>query len=92
MTTVKEHTERMARYYKPDTAIAVHVWHVDDVLHAAETMSRRRKMHIAISPAEAEDILHGIHYRAEAPIGINWDVIESCIDMHIAERNKEVQG
>ena len=84
MTTIKEHTERMARYYKPDTAIAVHVWHVDDVLHAAEGMG------VDISNAEAEDILHGIHYRADATIGINWDVIEVNIDMHIAERNKEV--
>lgn len=84
MTTIKEHTERMARYYKPDTAIAVHVWHVDDVLHAAEGMG------VDISNAEAEDILHGIHNRADAETGINWDVIEVNIDMHIAERNKEV--
>jgi hypothetical protein len=89
MTTIKEHTERMADY-SPDTAIAVHVLHVDDVLHAAEGMSRRRKMHIAISPAEAEDILHGIHNRVDATIGINWDVIEVNIDMHIDERSKEV--
>ena len=84
MTTIKEHTERMARYYKPDTAIAVHVWHVDDVLHTAERMG------VDISRAEAEYILHGIHNRADAETGINWDVIEVNIDMHIAERNKEV--
>ena len=89
MTTVKQHTEHLTSYYKPDTAIAVQVWHVDDVLHAAETMSRRRKMHIAISPAEAEDILHNIHYRADAEIGINWEVIQCNIEFHIEERNKE---
>ena len=83
MTTIKEHTKRMADY-SPDTAIAVHVWHVDDVLHAAEGMG------VDISNAEAEDILHGIHNRAHAETGINWDVIEVNIDMHIAERNKEV--
>ena len=84
MTTVKEHTERMARYYKPDTAIAVHVWHVDDVLHTAEGMG------VDISNAEAEDILHGIHSRADAEIGINWEVIQCNIEFHIEERNKEV--
>ena len=83
MTTIKEHTKRMADY-SPDTAIAVHVWHVDDVLHTAERMG------VDISRAEAEDILHGIHNRADAETGINWDVIEVNIDMHIAERNKEV--
>jgi hypothetical protein len=83
MTTVKEHTERMARYYKPDTAIAVHVWHKDDVFHVAENMG------VFISSAEAEDILHNIHYRADAEIGINWEVIQCNIEFHIEERNKE---
>jgi len=85
MTTVKQHIEHLTMHYKPDTAIAVHVWHVDDVLHTAEGMG------VDISRAEAEDILHGIHYRADAETGINWIVIEVNIDMHIAERNKEVQ-
>ena len=58
MTTVKQHIEHLTMHYKPDTAIAVHVWHVDDVLHTAEGMG------VDISRAEAEQVSTGLLSRS----------------------------
>ncbi len=42
-------------------------WHVDDVLEQCPSLSRE----------EALNVLHTLHRRHDATIGINWEVIET---------------
>lgn len=50
-------------------------WHIDDVI------GRARERKIRVSSAQAKDILGNIERKHDATIGINWDVIDSWIDM-----------
>ena len=65
-----------------DGKTIVDVWSVEDV------MERARLKHINLSDQQCVEILHRIKHYRDAEIGINWDVIDSRIDMYIDEISK----
>lgn len=74
MTTVKEHIEWMQETYKPEEPIAVVVWQADDVVNRAE------EREIKITRKQAEEIIHRMHNRHDATLGITWDTIDCYLD------------
>ena len=61
---------------------AAPIWCTNDVIDKAKEMRRR------ISKATANDIIHQIHRRHDASMGITWDTLESYIDDAISDRQK----
>ena len=56
-----------------------HVWHIDDVL------SRAKERNINLSEDQAIQILDKVDKGKDASIGINWDVIDTVIDIYLEE-------
>lgn len=54
-------------------------WSFYDIMSYAETLG------ISISEDQAQEILYNVWHQQDASIGINWDVIETHIDMYLAE-------
>lgn len=61
-------------------------WGIDDVHSVAECME------ITITDKQAERVLHIAADTFDANIGINWEVIESCIDICLNEKKARVKA
>ena len=61
-----------------ELSIAV-VWHVDDVLRVRPDLSRE----------QAWIVLRHAHYRHDADIGINWEVLATHAESLFAEREED---
>ena len=61
-----------------ELSIAV-VWHVDDVLRVRPDLSRE----------QAWIVLRHAHYRHDADIGINWEVLATHAEGLFAEREED---
>lgn len=59
-------------------------WGIDDVQSVAEDME------IELTDKQAERVLHIASKTFDANIGINWGVIESCIDICLNEKKARV--
>ena len=63
-----------------DDAGYIHIkWHIDDVKATAKNMN------VSISDDDARAILEDIYHGHDANNGVNWEVIETYIDMHEPE-------
>lgn len=61
-------------------------WGIDDVQSVAEDMD------IELTDEQAERVLHIASKTFDANIGINWEVIESCIDICLNEKKARVKA
>lgn len=57
-------------------------WHIDDVIEQAETHGEQ------LTEQEARDVLVMVNRKHDCNIGINWDVIDYCIEQVIEEREE----
>jgi hypothetical protein len=55
-------------------------WHIDDVAGQAEEMGE------TLTEEECRDVLARVMRKHDCNIGINWDVIDYCIEQVIEER------
>jgi len=62
--------------------IAYDIWTEDDVIEQAE------EMNVKLTDDEVIRVLDLINTSKDASVGINWGVIESCINDLIIEKNK----
>ena len=61
-----------------ELSIAI-VWHVDDVLRVRQDLSRE----------QAWIVLRHAHYRHDANVGINWEVLAAHSESLFAEREED---
>ena len=57
-------------------------WHIADVIE------RSRERGINLSGQQAKEILSNIKDKHDATIGVNWDVIDVCVDFYLDESSK----
>ena len=55
-------------------------WHVDDVL------GRATECETPLTTEQAREILANVKRYHDATLGINWDVIDTHIDLYLAEQ------
>jgi hypothetical protein len=56
-------------------------WSTEDVIWQADNMD------IELTEEQADAILDNVDHYHDASVGINWDVIETHIDMYMAKLN-----
>lgn len=61
-------------------------WYVQDVFEVAENME------VKLTLEQAERVLHIAAKVFDANIGINWEVIESCIDICLNEKKARAKA
>lgn len=65
------------------TPVLQDTWHIEDIVGKAED----RADPIALTDAQAVEIMHILARTHDASLGINWDVIDAAID-YWAETNQ----
>ena len=77
---VKDLTERLQQWYKPDDHLAVHIWEIDDVTGTAKEMGAE------LSADDANEILDIIDSHIDCEYGITWETIKTSIQNYLGEK------
>ncbi len=79
--TIKELIEHLEGYDNKEQTIAYDLWCIEDV----EQQCRDREG-IALTQEEKVAVLELMHRKRDCSQGLNWDVLDCCIDMILDER------
>ena len=74
MTTVKEHIEKLKKWYNPDDELAIAIWGAVDVKSRAEDMD------IELTDEQVRDVLSCVENKQDATLGITWDTLDYWIE------------
>lgn len=88
MPTAQEIINILHLHYKPNDILACSLWNTEDVLERARDIGI-----LKFSEEEAQEVLFRVHYKMDASIGINWDMLDYYItevwqENHIQNRKE----